>query len=137
MGKVSSVFDFRHGSLFGGKAANLGGPEMGTNHCCHLGTGHHGRILDVGQERRMMFIKNNITTEAVMALAEDIEIGATVKAEVYSLRSSNSGISDNTTIEDVTILEKYPYFAMTDRGAITWTNIAIHNRSQLRKELIR
>lgn len=83
-----------------------------------------------------MTIKNNISVEAVMALAEEIEIGATVKAEVYSLRSSNSGISDNTTIEDVTILEKYPYFAMTDRGAITWTNIAIHNKWLLRRDLI-
>lgn len=76
-----------------------------------------------------------ISVKAVQDLAERIEIGATLNAEVFSLRLA-SGDGAYTLIERVTILEKYDHFALTDHGAIEWTNLAIHNPRQLRKELM-
>lgn len=79
----------------------------------------------------------HITTTAVMDFAERCEIGAELNAEVFDWKASGGIPESYGHIERVTVLEKYPHFAMTDHGAVEWTNLAIRNPQYLRKELMR
>lgn len=76
-----------------------------------------------------------LTTAIIDDFARRMEIGATLKAEIHELKRNASGIYDRTYVTEVTILEKYPFFALTDHGAIQWVNMALHNRDQLRRVL--
>lgn len=72
-----------------------------------------------------------------MEFAERCEIGATLNADLYAQDADHADTHAQHYIKHVTILKKYPYFAMTDHGCVTWANLAIHNPQQLRRDLLR
>ena len=70
----------------------------------------------------------------VIRLRNWLRVGDIVKAEVHHVTTVDRSVEHNDFgTEPVEILEKYPNFAMTNRGAITWNNIAIHNKDLVRR----
>lgn len=67
----------------------------------------------------------DITTEEVYRLRDTIQIGTKVKAEVFKVDTAGGTFGT----ELVTILKKYPYIALTNKGPIPWNDIAIKNKS--------
>ena len=74
-----------------------------------------------------------IYTEDVMRMRDILHEGDTVLAEVFIARERNGGAPGVEEVMRVTILEKYPHIARTDRGTVSWVNITIHNQHLLRR----
>lgn len=83
------------------------------------------------KQEKLMTFDNAIRTQDVGKLKDYIFVGEKVKAEIF-IPPSGTGTGDFGTT-DVVILEKYPHFAVTDKGDVTWNNIAIHNRSLMNR----
>lgn len=77
--------------------------------------------------------KPRIYTADIMRLRDLIREGDTVLAEVFTPRETSGGAPDVEEVMRVTILEKYPHVARTDRGTVSWVNITIHNQHLLRR----
>lgn len=74
-----------------------------------------------------------IYTEDVMRMRDILHEGDTVLAEVFTPRETSGGAPGVEEVMMVTILEKYPHIARTDRGTVSWANITIHNQHLLRR----
>ena len=73
------------------------------------------------------------TTEHVMALRDLIGIGDRVRAEVYKNAYTGETVLYPTEVLYVTIIEKYPHVALTDRGTVSLVNILLNNTELLRR----
>lgn len=75
---------------------------------------------------------NRITTYEVGGVRNILRPGDKVKAEIW--KQVSYGDRDGLwVVTDVRILERYPFIALTDKGAVTWKNIVIHNQHLIRK----
>lgn len=74
-----------------------------------------------------------IYTADVMRVRDMLHEGDTVLAEVFTPRETSGGAPDVEEVMRVTIIEKYPHVARTDRGTVSWVNITIHNQHLLRR----
>lgn len=74
-----------------------------------------------------------IYTDDVMRMRDILHEGDTVLAEVFTPRETSGGAPGVEEVMRVTILEKYPHVARTDRGTVSWVNITIHNQHLLRR----
>lgn len=71
----------------------------------------------------------------VMELRDKTKVGDKVYAEVLCTveGTASAAVFEERTVK-VTILEKYPHIARTDRGTVSWVNILLHNTSKLRED---
>lgn len=76
--------------------------------------------------------KIRFTAYHVMMIRELVKTGDRVRAEVYKVQEENETVLYPTEVLYVTILEKYPHVALTDRGTVSWVNILLHNADLLR-----
>lgn len=72
---------------------------------------------------------NTITVEMVRDLRDRLQPGDEVMAEMW--RPDTAGGTFGT--EKITILVKYEHIALTNKGAVSWNDIAINNRQLLRR----
>lgn len=78
-----------------------------------------------------------ITTYTCDLLRQYIKVHDIVRAEIWhpNDKSSNSSGLGRDVVEKVEIWDKYPYIAITNRGSVSWVNIAIHNQDLIRKAI--
>lgn len=77
--------------------------------------------------------KPRIYTADVMRMRDILHEDDTVLAEVFTPRETSGGAPGVEEVMQVTIIEKYPHVARTDRGTVSWANITIHNQHLLRR----
>ena len=77
--------------------------------------------------------KIRFTTEHVMAVRDLVGIGDRVRAEVYKNAYTGETVLYPTEVLYVTIIEKFPHIALTDRGSVSWVNILLNNTELLRR----
>ena len=70
---------------------------------------------------------HTLTVRQVEDLRDLLQPGDKVKAEILSARHGSDELGA-WKVEKVEIRKNYTHMALTDKGPVTWKNIAIHNR---------
>lgn len=78
--------------------------------------------------------QNAVYISDVQKLRDWLQVGDIVKAEVFHIATLDRTFQHEAYgTEAVEIKEKYKHFAITDKGTVTWNDIAIHNKDLVRR----